>query len=211
MGTESGEEGWGGSEERLEGVQAGPHVRTSSPLTSPAAEEGPSQRLCPPKQRYRFFSNPRFTSLTCRHFLLHTRPGGDFLYHHASMHGDTHRTPGVEELGLAPLRRCWQQHRAITQCADGPGITQLPAPAGECSAAAAGTRMPACSEPCWPSAPARRGWGCAKPARRRRAPQLRPSAWPLLLMGTGASRAHPHLLHHPAVGLSPWRHPQGEA
>lgn len=157
------------------------------------------------------FSNPdlqvQFAGIF---FCTHVREG-DFLYHHISMHRGTHRTPGAEDLGLAPLRRCWQQHRAITQCADGPGVTQLPAPAGECSAVAAGTRMPACSEPCWPSAPARRGWGCAKPARRRRAPQLHPSAWPLLLTGTVASRAHPHLLHRSAVRLSPWRHPRGEA
>lgn len=115
-------------------------------------------------------------------------------------------------------RRTWDSHlSADAGSSTEPSRSAQTAPASHnClprpgSAVAAGTRMPACSEPCWPSAPARRGWGCAKPARRRRAPQLHPSAWPLLLTGTGASRAHPHLLHRSAVRLSPWCHPQGEA
>lgn len=79
------------------------------------------------------FSNPDLQVQFAGIFFCTHGWEGDFLYHHISMHRGTHRTPGAEDLGLAPLRRCWQQHRAITQCADGPGVTQLPAPAGECS------------------------------------------------------------------------------
>lgn len=120
MGTESGEEGWGGSEERLEGVQAGPHVRTSSPLTSPAAEKGPSQRLCPPKHpsqtKVPFFFQPKIYKFNLQAFSLAHKARRGFSLpsrFHAWRHPQDPRSRGAGTRTSPQMLAAAQSHHAV--------------------------------------------------------------------------------------------------
>lgn len=108
--------------------------------------------------------------------------------------GSTHTspvTPGFWRQARRAPCGSWHRHRAITPCEDRASITQLPASAGEPGTAARGLQPPLhCRRPHARPAPRcaghlllpagagagalRRGWGRAKPSRRRHAAQLRP-------------------------------------